>query len=394
MSDTLASINVDQLSSAVNAVVHPADSSTQPDNGTRGGQMQTITSNQVTGPNIQLQVPMSSLPVATSNNTITIGNNAVPVMLVRVPNPSHQLTNQVHSFPLTVTNQMQALPMVRAVAPSGPANANIVGQIGNVAIALQPKPIPVVQSAPIQTFTLPNINQPTPSSVGAFNGNQNTVATDLLNMTAAQNITFGNILSVQQKPSSDVLVLNPTGFQLNPTSTVGKPSTALTVPSASNTYTTVTTSTSQSPAVNLNLNINLPQCSTQQLQPVHQQVTGSTVQTIQTTPAVKAIPQLLGPRIQLPQQVFQQILQPVAPSNSILPSSLVNIPVLSPNVIQQTPTSVPTSNITLQMAPVLQAVASSPSLKVVQQQPTAVVSQVMTPVLTHPQMNNHSSYIR
>ena len=131
----------------------------------------------------------------------------------------------------------------------------------------------------------------------------------------------------------------------------------------------------------------MPAGSSQQLQVPQQQlqqVIGSNVQTIQTTP-VKTIQQSLGPRIQLSQPVYQQILQPaVIPSNSIMPSSVINIPVaglLSPNnILQQTPVSVPTSNITLQMAPVLQpvpTVGSSPSVKVIQQQTTPVVSQTM-----------------
>ena len=49
MSDTLASINVDQLSSAVNAVVQPADSSTQqePAGATGSRNVQNAIKNQV-----------------------------------------------------------------------------------------------------------------------------------------------------------------------------------------------------------------------------------------------------------------------------------------------------------------------------------------------------------
>ena len=72
-----------------------------------------------------------------------------------------------------------------------------------LAVNLQPvKPVNIAHHHPnIQTIALPG-NQPT-----AIHGNQHTGGT--------QNITFGNILSVQQKPSSDnILVLNPTGVQI------------------------------------------------------------------------------------------------------------------------------------------------------------------------------------
>ena len=138
-------------------------------------------------------------------------------------------------FMLSFTNVLQSYDIGSSIT----RNSNFSHiYAGNVAIALQPgKSVTLTQPAQVQTITLPTINQSTSSA--NIQGNQsNTVATDLLNLTAAQNVTFGNILSVQQKPSSDVLVLNPTGVQLNANNVVGSnvSSTALQVaPSASNT---------------------------------------------------------------------------------------------------------------------------------------------------------------
>ena len=76
--------------------------------------------------NVQLQVPIQNLP----NNTVTIGNNAVPVMLVRVAQPTSQLSNRVPSLPLAI-NQLQAVPVVRQSAPP-----SAIGQIGKKTINL------------------------------------------------------------------------------------------------------------------------------------------------------------------------------------------------------------------------------------------------------------------